>query len=124
MLEKGRIKKTIHCQDQFVNHLFLVPKRDGGQRSVINLKELNTGVPDKKFKMKGLHLLKEILKQGDSLCKLDLKDAYFCIASNKQSRKNVLFVWEVSLYKFLCLCFGVSSAPRLFTELIKCQSWR
>ena len=35
--------------------------KDGGQRPVINLKELNTLIPYKHFKMEGLQLLKEIL---------------------------------------------------------------
>ena len=42
MQEKGAIREAIHCKDQFVSHLFLISKKDGGQRPVINLKELNT----------------------------------------------------------------------------------
>ena len=119
MLEKGAIREAIHCKDQFVSHLFLVSKKDGGQRPVINLKELNTFLPYKHFKMEGLHLLKEILERGDYLCKLDLRDAYFCVPLNKQSRKYVRLEWEGSLYEFFCLCFGLGLAPRLFTKLIK-----
>ena len=29
------------------------------------------------------------------------------------------FEWEYSLYEFLCLCFGLRPAPRLFAKLIK-----
>ena len=119
MLEKGPIREAIHCKDQFVSHLFLVSKKDGGQRPVINLKNLKIFIPYKHFKMEGLHLLKEILGRSDDLCKLDLKDAYFCVLLNKQSRKYVRFKWEGSLYEFLCVCFGLGPAPRLFTKLIK-----
>ena len=80
-----------------------------------NLKELNTFIPYKHFKMEGLHLLKEILARGDYLCKLDLKDAYFCVPLNKQSRKYVRFEWEGSLYEF----YGLGPAPWLFSKLIK-----
>ena len=45
MLEKGTIRETIHCKDRFVNHVFLVSKKDGGQRPVINLKDLNRFIP-------------------------------------------------------------------------------
>ena len=100
MLEKDAIREAIHCKDQFVSHLFLVSK-DGGQHPVIHLKELNTFIPYKHFKMEGLHLLKEILERGDYLCKLNLKDAYFCVPLNKQSRKCVRFEWEGFLYEFL-----------------------
>ena len=30
MLEKGAIRQTIHCKDEFVSHLLLVSKNDGG----------------------------------------------------------------------------------------------
>ena len=111
MLEKGAIREAIHCKDQFVSHLLLVLK-DGGQRPVINLKELNTLIPYKHFKMEGLHLLKEMLEQGDYLCKLGLKDSYFCVPLNKQSRKYVRFEWMGSLYESLCLGFCLGPAPR------------
>ena len=87
MMEKDAIRQEIHCKDQFVSHLFLVSKKDGGQRPVIDVKELNTFIPYKHFKMEGLHLLKEILEQCDYPYKLDLKDAYFCFPLDKQSRK-------------------------------------
>ena len=74
MLVKGVIGETSHCKDKFVSHLFLVLKKDGGQRSLINLKELSTYIPYKRLKMEGLHLLKEVLEQDDYPCKSDFKD--------------------------------------------------
>ena len=41
-------------QDSFVSTLFLVPKKDGGQRPVINLKCLNSFVVSPHFKMEGI----------------------------------------------------------------------
>ena len=119
MLEKGAIRGAIHCKDQFVSQLFLVSKKDGGQRPAINLKDLNIFTPCKHFKMERLHLLKEILERGHYLCNLDLKDAYFCVPLNKQPRKYVRFEREGSLYESLCLCFGHGPASRLFTKLKK-----
>ena len=45
LLAKGTIRETIHCKDQYVSNLFLVSKKGGGQRPVINWKELNTFIP-------------------------------------------------------------------------------
>ena len=39
----------------FYSSLFLVPKKDGGMRPVINLKCLNEFVAPQHFKMEGLH---------------------------------------------------------------------
>ena len=46
----------------FFSTLFLVPKKDGGQRPVINLKALNNFVRAPHFKMEGIHTLKTLLQ--------------------------------------------------------------
>ena len=79
MLEKGAIKSVFPVKNQFLSSLFLVGKKDGGHRPVINLKHLNSFIPYEHFKMEGLFLLKEMLKHEDYMCKLDLKDAYFSV---------------------------------------------
>ena len=53
------------------------------------------------------------------MCKLDLRDGYYCVLLQKNSRKYVRFCWSRYLYKFLCLRFGLGPAPRLFTKLLK-----
>ena len=55
--------------------------------------------------------------EGDYMCKIDLKDAYFYVVLSKESRKLVRFQWEGSLYEFLCFCFGLDPAPRAFTNV-------
>ena len=61
----------------FVSALFLVPKKGGGQRSVVNLRPVNQYIPYKHFKMEGIHMLRDLLRKDDYLVKVDLKDAYF-----------------------------------------------
>ena len=54
MLKKGAIRKVQPSKGEFVSNLFLVKKKDGGQRPVINLKQLNAYIPYCHFKMEGL----------------------------------------------------------------------
>ena len=119
MLRKGAIQKVRSQRDQFLSNLFLVEKKEGGNRPVINLKNLNAYLPYLHFKMEGLHLLKVMLQEKDYMCKVDLKDAYFCIPLHQTARKYVRFQWKGNIYQFLCLCFGLGPAPRLFTKLLK-----
>ena len=79
MLEKGAISKISHQEREFFSQIFLVGKKDYGNRAVINLKSLNKFVPYQHFKMNGLHYLKFLLQNGDYSCKIDLKDAYFSV---------------------------------------------
>ena len=71
----------------FHSTLFLVPKKDGGQRLVINLKALNYFVITPHFKMEGIHTLKSLIQPRDWLAKVDLKDAYFSIPIHPDHRK-------------------------------------
>ena len=91
MLKKGAIRKVQPSKGEFVSNLFLVKKKDGGQRPVINLKQLNAYIPYCHFKMKGLQNLKYILQKGDYMCKLNLKDAHFSVPLEKNSRQFVRF---------------------------------
>ena len=108
--EKGSISKVCH---------FLICKKGWENRPVINLNDLNRFIPYKHFKMEGLHCLKYVLQKGDYMCKIDLKDAYFSVPLHKDSRKLVRFLWAGNLYEFLCLCFGLGPAPRIFKKLLK-----
>lgn len=63
--------------------------------------------------------MKDMLKEGDYMCKIDLKDAYFSVLLHKDFRKYLRFHWKGNLFEFLCLCFDLGPAPRIFTKLLK-----
>ena len=88
MLEKGAIRKAQQTPGQFVSNIFLRKKKDGTFRPVVNLKGLNEHIPYHKFKMETLKDLKDILKEGDFMIKIDLKDAYFSVPIDPQSKKS------------------------------------
>ena len=119
MLKMGTIQKTSLKKGKFLSNLFLVGKKDGGNRPVINLKNLNAFIPYLHFRMEGLHLLKDMLKEKDYMCKIDLKDAAFCVPLHWKRRKYNRFCWEAQFYESLCLCFGLGPAPRIFIKLLK-----
>ena len=121
---KGHVGKRCNQEvnpspNQFLSNIFLRPKKDGTFRPVINLKELNSFIPYEKFKMETLKDVKNILKENDFMVKIDLKDAYFSVPINKESRKYVRFEWKGNLYEFQCLMFGLGQAPTIFSKLLK-----
>jgi len=64
---------------EFLSSVFLVKKKDGGNRPEINLEELNSFVTYQHFKMEGLYLLKHLVQTRDCMIKIDLKDVYFTL---------------------------------------------
>ena len=69
--------------------------------------------------MDSLFCPREILQEGDHMCKLNMKDAYFSVPLDHSSRNYVWFLWSRNLYEFLCLYVGLGPALRIFTKLLK-----
>lgn len=86
------------------------------ERPVINLKRLNQLVKTKHLKMEGIHMLKDLLRAGDWMAKIDLKDAYFMLPMSQGDRHLLKFQWKDKTYQFNCLPFGLSSSPWVFTK--------
>ena len=48
-----------------------------------------------------------------------MRDAYYSIPIDKQSRCYLQFIFEGKFYQFKVLVFGLSTAPRIFTKVMK-----
>ena len=118
-------KEAVHLVKQpvvtegFISSLFVVPKKDAGNRPVVNLKPLKQYITYEHFKMEDIHMLRDLLKLGDWLVKIDLKDAYLTVTIWINHQKYLRFLWKDSMLEFACLPFGLASAPRVFMKLMK-----
>jgi len=119
LLAKGAIIEAQLSPQSYVSQIFLVEKKGGGQRPVINLKGLNNYVRTEHFKMEGLHLLPDMIQPADWMVKLDLKDAYLQVPIHQEHQSLLQFQWQGKTYQFVCLPFGLTSAPRVFTKVMK-----
>ena len=119
LLEKGAVTQTPHTHGEFLSNIFLVPKKTGDMRPVINLKPLNRHVCKKKFKMETIGFAVQLINAGDYMASIDLKDAYFGIPIHVNDRKYFRFMWRDHLLKFVCMLFGYSLAPSSFTKALK-----
>ena len=69
--------------------------------------------------MEGVNTLRHIIRQGDWLAKVDLKDAYFSVALNPAQRKFFCFKWRGKIFQYVSMPFGLGPAPRIFTKILK-----
>ena len=119
MLQTEVIEKVTEGQDtEFYSPIFIAVQ-EKKERFILNAKNLNLFIKKFHFKMEGLHHVAEIIQRGDFMCKIDLSKAFFHIPIHKQHRKYLNFYWKGNLYRFTCLPFGVTSAPRVFTKLLR-----
>ena len=61
----------------------------------------------------------KLIQAGCFMASVDLKDAYYSIPVHPEHRKYLMFKWEGQYYQFTCLPNGLSSAPRVFTKILK-----
>ena len=119
LLQKGVIEEAYHSHGEFLSNVFLRPKKDGSFRMILNLKNLNSHVEYNKFKMDTLQSILKLITPGCYMATIDLKDAYYSVPVAQEHRKYLRFVWRSKLYQYTCFPNGLSSAPRLFTKLMK-----
>ncbi|KAM9975470.1 hypothetical protein ACTFIW_012054 [Dictyostelium discoideum] len=104
----------------FYSNVFTVPKPGTTlHRPVLDLKRLNTYINNQSFQMEGIKNLPSMVKQGYYMVKLDIKKAYLHVLVDPQYRDLFRFVWKGSHYRWETTPFGLSTAPRIFTMLLR-----
>ena len=99
---------------------FPVAKKQPGQwRGCLDARPINEELPYEHFKMEGLHTVKSLLRRDDYLTSLDISDAYPHLSITPSDRQYLRFIWEGVHYQFQAVCFGLASAPRIFTKLLR-----
>ena len=115
-MAKGVLEIVSDPDPGFYSRLFLVEKASGGWRPVIDLSPLNEFVHQTPFRMETPNSVLLAVRKNDFLVSIDLKDAYFQIPVHPSSRKLLRFVSNDTVYQFRALCFGLSTAPQVFTS--------
>jgi Reverse transcriptase (RNA-dependent DNA polymerase) len=100
--------------------LFLVPKKTpDAWRGCLDMRPVNDHVVKEHFKMEGLHTVRQLLRRDDWLTTVDITDAYPHLAVAPSHRRFMRFVWRGVHFEYAAMCFGLTSAPRLWTKLMR-----
>lgn len=120
LLEKGAISAVNGSRQQggFYSTYFLIPKKDGGLRPILDLRSLNRYLRVLRFKMLRTSDVLLHIREGDWFASIDLKDAYFHVPIAPHHRQFLRFAFEGQAYEFNVLPFGISLAPRVFTRCV------
>ena len=120
LLRKDAIQKVPFQERNlgFYSTFFLVPKKNGKMRPIINLRPLNKYLWKTHFKMDTLSKVLNLVKPGDWAISFDLSDAYLHMPIFWKHRKYLRFCVNKKCYQFKVLCFGPTCAPRVFTKLV------
>lgn len=102
----------------FYSPLFLVKKKSGDLRPVLDLKNLNRSIRVESFRMESLQSILQAINLGDWMLSIDLQDAYLHIPIHGAFQKFLRFSVGQGHFQFRSLPFGISTAPRTFTKVL------
>ena len=99
----------------FFSRMFVVTKVTGGWRPIIDLSTLNLNVDRTPFRMEASQTVLRAVRRNDWMVSTNLKDAYLQIPIHPMSRRFLRFTAGGKTWQFRVLCFGLSTAPQVFT---------
>ena len=117
LLLKGAIEQAPQSPG-FYSRLFVVQKDSRAWRPIIDLSTLNTFIVSQHFHMETPQSVLRSIRQGDWMISLDLQDAYLQVPIHPESRRYLRFTMGGFPYQFRVLCFGLTTAPQVFTRLM------
>ena len=117
LLRKGAVEPAPQSPG-FYSRLFLVKKALGSWRPIIDLSTLNHYVTSSRFHMETPRSVLNSIRPGDWMISLDLQDAYLQVPVHHDSRRFLRFVLDGKPFQFRVLCFGLTTAPQVFTRIM------
>ena len=102
----------------FYSRLFLVQEASGSWRPIIDLSTLYDYVTSSHLHMEIPQSVLRSIRPGDWMVSLDLQDAYLQVPVPHDSRRYLRFVVGGRTYQFGVLCFGLTTAPRVFMRIM------
>ena len=120
LLMKGAIERVTNVKSLgFYSRLFLVPKKTGDLRPIIDLSTLNRHMVVPHFKMETQGSVRSAIRSQEWTVSIDIRDAYLHVPMHQAVCKYLRFVVNKKVYQFTCLPFGLAPSPREFTKLLR-----
>lgn len=85
----------------------------------MNLRDLNVYIEPPHFKLEDWRTVVRLMLPGTHMATLDLEDAYLLVPIFEGHRKFLRFQWRNKTFEFTALPFGLSTAPYIFTKILR-----
>ena len=119
LLSRRIIRKIRRAQPLFFSRLFIVPKKDGPNRLIIDLSILNTLMIIPRFRMERISTIASGIVEPMWGLTIDLQDAFYHVPICWQFHRYLAFQVDGQVYVFQYLPFGLSVAPWAFSRITK-----
>lgn len=119
LLDKGALCRVNFKPEQYLSSYFLVNKSSGGKRFILNLKSINKYVIAPHFKMEDLSTATKLISPNSFMATIDLEDSYLLVPVHVSCQKYLRFLFQGEIFEFTAMPFGLSSAPYIFTKIMR-----
>ena len=119
LLSRHVIRKVQFSCPRFFSRLFVVPKKGGSLRLVIDLSRLNKFIVVPTFRMESVWTIAAGWLEAAWGITVDLEDAYFNVPISEFYQHFFAFVVDGEVYIFLRLPFGLALAPWAFHRVMR-----
>ena len=89
LLSKQVICESRREKNDYLSNVFTRNKNDGGKRMILNLKQFNTHITYRHFKMESINQVIDIVRPNVYMASIDLKDAFYSIPIHHQNVKSI-----------------------------------
>ena len=116
MLREGVIERS---DSEWCSAPVIVAKSNGTHRFCVDFRELNKVTSPDAYPMPSIESILDRLREARYISKVDLRQAYFQVALEEESRKYTAFAVPGSrLWQFKRFAFGLINGPATFSRLI------
>ena len=105
--------------ERFVSRAFLVPKKNGGWRLVVDLRWVNSHCAKQSVQYETLKSLRRFAMRNAWMVSFDLQDGYYHLAVKAEDRPYFTFCIGGDCFRCVGLPFGWTASPRVFTKLMR-----
>ncbi len=102
----------------FYSPYFIVPKKSGGLRPILDLRVQNRALHRLPFKMLTHRCMIKCVQPQDWFAAIDLKDAYLHVLILPRHRLFLWFTFKGRAWQYRVLPFGLSLSPRVHTRVV------
>ncbi|GFT57477.1 hypothetical protein TNCV_4515621 [Trichonephila clavipes] len=106
------------CSSAYASQVLVVRKKDGSPRVCIDFRKLNRVLVKDHYPLPLIENILDKLQDTRVFSTIDLRNGFFHVPVNKQSRPYTSFVTQNGQFQFLKMPFGLSTCPSTFHRFI------
>ena len=113
------IEKVTNQPTPWISPIIATPKKDGGIRICVDMREANQAIERERHTMPMLQDFKAEVNEAKFFSKIDLKQAYRQLELDEESHFITTFTTHEGLYQYKRLNYGTNSAAEIFQNVLQ-----